>query len=94
MRPSKLTPVEIAARLADLVGWEAKNDALQKTFAFPTFMQAIKFVNALADKAERADHHPDIDIRFNKVKICLTTHSSGGITDNDFALAMQADNLI
>ena len=91
MRTPKLSDAEIAARLADLPGWETKQNAIEKTFIFSDFVSAMRFVNVLAQKAEAADHHPDLDIRYNKVRVVLTTHDSGGITENDFALAAEAD---
>lgn len=66
---------------------------LVRTFTFSDFLAAIRFVNAVAEVAEAADHHPDIDIRYNKVTLALTTHDSGGLTEKDFALAAQADTI-
>lgn len=88
----KLTETEIRERLTRLDGWAVVGDALRKTFAFADFAQSIRFVNALADAAETADHHPDMDIRYANVHIALSTHDSGGITEKDFALAQEADN--
>ncbi len=73
-------------------GWELdtsgdRGSAITKTFAFHDFIHAIQFVNRVADAAEDADHHPDLDIRFNKVRVRLTTWDAGGITGKDFALA-------
>ena len=91
MRTPKLSDTEIAARLNDLLGWETKQNTIEKTFVFSDFVSAMRFVNVLAQKAEAADHHPDLDIRYNKVRVVLTTHDSGGLTKNDFALASDAD---
>lgn len=66
---------------------------LRRTYRFPSFQAAIAFVNAVADAAEAADHHPDIDIRFRKVTLVLTTHDVNGLTVKDFALAAEADRL-
>jgi 4a-hydroxytetrahydrobiopterin dehydratase len=83
----KLNDIEIQRDLGTLDGWSRRGDALVKTFAFPTFMAAIAFVNRAAAAAEAMDHHPDLDIRYDKVTATLSTHSAGGITEHDFALA-------
>ncbi len=93
MRMPKLSDAEITARLADLPGWTMENAAIEKTFTFADFFHAMRFVNRLADAAEAADHHPDLDIRYNKVRVVLTTHDSKGLTENDFALAEEAEKL-
>jgi 4a-hydroxytetrahydrobiopterin dehydratase len=78
---------QIATRLAELHGWSRDGDMIVKTYELPTFMDAIAFVERVADLAEAADHHPDIDIRYRKVRIALSTHDAGGITQKDFDLA-------
>lgn len=93
MRQPKLSDTDVAARLTSLPTWSLANDLIRRTFAFADFVAAMRFVNAVAAAAEEADHHPDIDIRYNKVTLALTTHDSGGLTVNDFALAAQADAL-
>ncbi len=77
----------IEERLADLDGWDRVGDEIVKRFEFRTFPEAIAFVDRLAPAAQAANHHPDIDIRYNRVRIALTTHDEGGISDKDFALA-------
>ena len=74
-------------------GWEIEGDAIAKQFAFDTFPAGIAFVNLLADAAEEANHHPDVDIRYNKVRVVLSTHSEGGVTDKDLTLATRAEEL-
>ena len=91
--PATCSDIEIQRALASLTGWARKGDALVKTFAFPTFMAAIGFVNRVAAAAERMDHHPDLDVRYNKIGVALSTHSSGGITGNDVALAREMERL-
>jgi len=81
----------IAQRLAEMVGWERVGDEIVKTFEFKSFTDAIFFVDRVADEAEAVHHHPDLDIRYNKVKVALTTHDDGGITDKDFSLAVDID---
>ncbi len=87
----KLSSVEIKQSLRSVPHWQLKRGAIRRVFEFADFAQAMKFVNAVARAAERADHHPDIDIRWNKVLLALVTHSAGGLTTNDFALAQILD---
>lgn len=88
-----LEEAEIAARLDQLSGWERQGDAIAKTFMCRDFVAAVAFVNRVADAAEDANHHPDIDIRYNKVAFGLTTHSAGGLTQQDFDLATGIESL-
>jgi 4a-hydroxytetrahydrobiopterin dehydratase len=89
----KLTAVQIKSALAKIPGWKKKGSTIIRTFQFKDFPAAIKFVNAAAGLAEQAWHHPDIDIRWNKVTLTLTTHDTGGLTDKDFGLAKKFDRL-
>lgn len=73
--------------------WETDEKKLERTFEFDDFASAIDFVNAVAEIAEEEDHHPDIDIRWNKVHLTLATHSAGGLTELDFQLAIKIDTL-
>lgn len=82
---------EIRNRLDDLQGWTRDGDAIRKTYTLDSFAEAIAFVNRIAELAERANHHPDIDIRFDRVGCALSTHSEGGLTAKDFDLAQQLD---
>jgi 4a-hydroxytetrahydrobiopterin dehydratase len=84
---AKLPDDRISERLAELPGWAREGDEIVKTFELPTFPDAIAFVTRIADRAEAANHHPDLDIRYRKVRVALTTHDAGGLTDNDFDLA-------
>lgn len=86
-----LAKAEIEERLKTLQGWKRDDDELEKKFQFKDFAEAMAFVNRVADEAESADHHPDIKISYNKVKMSLSTHSEGGITDKDFDLAARID---
>ena len=70
-----------------------KNKSIERTFEFDDFTQAIDFVNAVAEIAEEEDHHPDMDIRYNKVRLLLSTHSEGGLTEADFDMAEKIDTL-
>lgn len=93
MRVPRLPEPEIERHLTDLSGWTRQGDTLRRTYRFPSFRAAIAFVSAVADAAEAADHHPDIDIRYCKVTLTLTTHASSGLTVKDMALAADADRL-
>lgn len=93
-RMTKLTPAQIKAALPHVPAWTRKGAVISRTFAFENFLAAIKFVNAVAKLAEKANHHPDIDIRWNKVTLALSTHDAGGLTEKDFALAARFDGLV
>jgi 4a-hydroxytetrahydrobiopterin dehydratase len=88
-----LDTAAIERELADTPGWQRVEDAIVKTATFADFKEAIEFVNRVADAAEEAGHHPDIDIRWNKVTLVLTTHAAGGLTVNDFRLARRLNDL-
>ena len=90
---AKLTPKEIKAALPSVNQWQRKGATIRRTFVFKDFPASVKFVNAIARVAEKAWHHPDIDIRWNKVTLALTTHDAGGLTEKDFALAKKFDAL-
>ena len=81
----------ITERLAALAGWAREGDEIVKTFEFPSFTEAIFFVDRVADEAEAVNHHPDLDIRYRKVRVALSTHDEGGITDKDFGLAAEIE---
>lgn len=85
------SPQEVQERLAGLPGWEAEGDSIRRTYTFGDFIDAIGFVTRVALLAQAADHHPDIDIRFNRVTLVLSTHSEGGVTEKDFSLATSID---
>lgn len=89
----KLTPARIKAALKTLPLWRKTSDVIHRTCEFKDFPAAIRFVNSVARQAEKAWHHPDIDIRWNKVSLTLMTHDAGGLTEKDFALAAQFDRL-
>jgi len=89
----KLNSSQIAAALEDLNGWTQEGDVICKTFTFHDFAHAMIFVNAVAELAEAAGHHPDIFIRYDKVLLELYTHTQDGITKKDVALAKQIDAL-
>jgi 4a-hydroxytetrahydrobiopterin dehydratase len=87
-----LTPEALHLALATLPNWHLEAGQITRTLTFPTFPDAIAFVNAAAALAEAADHHPDIDIRYNRLRFALSTHDAGGITHNDITMATQLDH--
>jgi 4a-hydroxytetrahydrobiopterin dehydratase len=91
---ARLSEDEIAAQLEALAGWARRGDEIVKTFKLPSFPAAVAFVTHVAFLAEAAAHHPDIDIRWNKVTLALTTHDAGGLSAKDFALAAAADEVM
>jgi 4a-hydroxytetrahydrobiopterin dehydratase len=88
-----LKEVEIEASLGRLRGWQRKGIEITKVVEHKDFVRAMGFVNSVALLAEKANHHPDIDIRWNKVALTLTTHSEGALTEKDFELAAKIDQL-
>jgi 4a-hydroxytetrahydrobiopterin dehydratase len=80
-------------RLKKVPEWELEKKHIERTFEFDDFSESIDFVNSVAEVAEEAEHHPDIDIRYNKVRLVLSTHSKGGLTELDFSLAERIDTL-
>lgn len=82
-----LTESEIAAALEGLPSWRLEGTEIVRTFTFRNFVESVEFVNRVTEIAEEANHHPDVDIRWNKVTLRLSTHSQGGLTAADFALA-------
>jgi 4a-hydroxytetrahydrobiopterin dehydratase len=88
-----LSPTEVASRLASLPAWQIEDGELRRTFTFKDFTVALAFVNRVGERAEEAGHHPDIDIRYNRVRLSLVTHDEGGLTAKDFDLAVAADKL-
>jgi 4a-hydroxytetrahydrobiopterin dehydratase len=89
---TKLTPAELSTAIATLPNWQLQNGELVRIVTFPDFLAAIAFVNRVATLAEAAAHHPDIDIRYNKVRLALVTHDAGGITANDTSMASRIDH--
>lgn len=82
-----LSDDEVSTGLGSLPGWARQGDAIEKTFELPSFPDAVAFVTRVGFLAEAADHHPDLDVRWRKVKVSLSTHDAGGITAKDLGLA-------
>jgi 4a-hydroxytetrahydrobiopterin dehydratase len=89
----KLSDLEIQRALGNLSGWSRRGDVLVKTFSFQKFLDGIEFVDEVAGVAERMNHHPDIDVRYTKVTLTLSTHDAGGITQSDLDLAEAIESL-
>ena len=90
---TSLTSDQVTAELAATPGWELADGQISRTVTRKDFRDSLLFVNAVGFLAERANHHPDIFVSWNKVTLTLVTHSAGGLTANDFALARQINDL-
>jgi len=90
----KLDSDRIDALLADHPDWSLAGDAIQRTLVFDDFVQAMAFVNRVAEVAEARQHHPDIMIRYDKVTLTVSTHDAGGLTEKDFALAEAVEQTV
>ena len=89
----RLDDTAIEEGLQHLPGWERRGSEIVKSFLRADFAQAMVFVNEVASAAEAAGHHPDIDIRWNKITLALSSHAEGGLTDRDFQLAARIQEL-
>jgi 4a-hydroxytetrahydrobiopterin dehydratase len=90
---AKYSAAQAKAAMRFLPQWTRKGGVISRTFQFRDFATALEFVKAVAALAEKAAHHPDIDIRYNKVTLALTTHDEGGLTELDFDMAAKFDQL-
>jgi 4a-hydroxytetrahydrobiopterin dehydratase len=90
---ARLSDEDIDERLAGLDGWQRDGDAIRRQFEFDDFKGSVDFVNRLTAEAEAMNHHPDLAISWNKVTVSITTHSEGGLTENDFELAGRISRL-
>ena len=88
-----MSPKQILAAMPRVAEWRRRGKVIHREYTFADFPAAMRFVNAVARAAESACHHPDIDIRWNRVRLALTTHDAGGLTDRDFVLAARCDVL-
>jgi len=92
--PVRLSHEELFDLMKSIPEWSLINDTIEREIKFTTFMEAIDFVNKVAQLADERDHHPDICIYYNKVHLTLSTHKVGGLSELDFELASAIDNLI
>jgi 4a-hydroxytetrahydrobiopterin dehydratase len=90
---NKLSHGEIADGLTSLPGWSRNGETIERQYQFPNFVVAMSFIHRVAELAEEANHHPDIDIRYNKVRLALTSHDSGGVTARDLKMAKKLADL-
>jgi 4a-hydroxytetrahydrobiopterin dehydratase len=90
---SKLNEAEILARLPSAKGWERHGDMLVRTWQFPSFRRAMEFLNQVAALVEKTDHHPDLIVRYRTVRIEMSTHDVGGLTELDFSLISEINGL-
>jgi 4a-hydroxytetrahydrobiopterin dehydratase len=88
-----LSDSEVEERLAGLPGWERRGDAIAKQFERGDFVGSVRFADALVEPAEAMNHHPDLEISWSTVTVTLSSHSEGGLTENDFELAAKIDAL-
>jgi 4a-hydroxytetrahydrobiopterin dehydratase len=88
-----LSDAEIAEALAGLPGWVRDGDTIVKTYELESFPAVISLVREIAERAEAANHHPDLDIRYRRLRVALSTHDDGGITAKDVALATEIEGL-
>ena len=88
-----LTTKQISVQLKAIPDWTKRAQTIRRTFKFADFLMSLAFVRRIAKRAEKIQHHPDIDIRYNQVTLALTTHDADGLTKKDFILAGQCDEV-
>jgi len=91
--PALLEPEAVQTLLQEVPEWKLEENTISRAFELASFPLAITFVNKVAEEAEKANHHPDIDIRWKTVRLTLSTHSAGGLTSADFTLARKLDQV-
>ena len=90
---SRLSEQEIGIRLRALPNWSRDSQIISRTFGFKGFLESIDFINQIAKIAEENNHHPDIEIHWNKVKLAFTTHDEDGLTEKDFDVASKCEKI-
>lgn len=90
---SKLAQDEIDGMLEQTPGWELVGDSIHKTYRFQNFVQAMEFANRVTSTAEEENHHPDLHVSWGKVRVELSTHSIGGLSNNDFIMAAKINQI-
>jgi 4a-hydroxytetrahydrobiopterin dehydratase len=88
-----LSDLEIEARLSEMDDWERDGESIVKEFERDDFVGSVRFVESIVNPAEAMNHHPDLEISWSTVKVAISTHSQGGLTENDFELAKKIDAL-
>lgn len=89
----KLTSEQVKNYLSQVNGWESRDEKIHKTFKFKNFLEAMKFINRMAEIAEGEGHHPDFTVHYNVVDVTIWTHAIGGLSENDFILAAKIDEV-
>ena len=92
-RPPRLSPDDVSAALSSLPLWSGGPDGIERTLKLPSFRAAAEAVSVIADAAELMDHHPDMDLRWTRVRVATVSHSAGGLTELDLELARRVDAL-
>jgi 4a-hydroxytetrahydrobiopterin dehydratase len=90
----RLAPADINQRLAGLKGWELAGNEIARTFNFKNYYETMAFVNATAWISHQEDHHPDLEVGYNKCRVRYSTHSAGGVTAKDFECAQRVEALM
>jgi 4a-hydroxytetrahydrobiopterin dehydratase len=90
----KLSPEQIQRMLASIKGWQSDGKEISRTFSFKNYYETMAFVNAVAFIAHGQDHHPDLEVGYNKCKVRFSSHDAGGLSDKDFAGAAKVDGLV
>jgi 4a-hydroxytetrahydrobiopterin dehydratase len=93
-RPLRLSPDDVTAALSTLPLWSGGVDGIERTLELPSFRAAVEAISMIADVAEELDHHPDMDLRWTRVRVAVVTHSAGGLTELDLQLARRVDVLV
>lgn len=92
--PGRLDDITVANKLRSLPGWSRSGDSITRTFHFSGFPDAVAFIERLVEPAEEMEHHPDVDLRYNRVIVSLSTHDKHGLTELDFRLAALVDGAV
>ena len=90
----RLDDAKVTEQLKKLSGWQRDGGEISKTYSFKNYYETISFVNAIAYIANRQDHHPDLEVGYNKCKVTYSTHSVGGLSENDFICAAKIERLL
>jgi len=90
---TRLSEAQVESRMPSVSAWKRTGDLIEREFAFTDFVTAMRFVNRVADEAERSQHHPDIHVLYNRVRLGYSTHDAGGLSERDFAAAVAVDRI-
>ena len=90
----RLNDSQVSEKLKQLSGWQKDKDTIAKTFSFKNYYETMAFVNAVACISHREDHHPDLEVGYNKCRMVYSTHSAGGLTESDFKCAAKVEALM